>query len=270
MPLQLDKALERLARDPSAPIDLAEIALLMSRDEYPNLDVEAHLNELNAMAHEAQPYLRGHLAHQVQGLCRYVFHEMGFRGNVEQYYDPRNSYLNAVLERRLGIPITLAAVTSRSVGGGACNSWVSVCRGTSSSRRSIRVGDLLDPFNGGRVLSLGCESLVSGDRVPFEASKVAARAVALGAWCRMFNRLRGIYFKARTGLARFASWNACGYGRRASLRRDLGASLQARTAGQGDRTPASLSGVATEADDVEKIRVAEHGDQDGCSGINPR
>src|SRR6266498_397211 len=105
MPHSLDAALEKLARDPGAPVDLAEIALLLARDEFPNLDVEAHLNELNAMAYEVRPYLRGHLAHQVQGLCRYLFHEMGFRGNVEHYYDPRNSYLNAVLERRLGIPI---------------------------------------------------------------------------------------------------------------------------------------------------------------------
>src|SRR5260370_42669921 len=110
MPLDRDHALAQLAREPTARLDLAEIALLLARDEFPFLDVEAHLNELDAMAHEAAPYLRGHLAHRVQGLCRYLFHDMGFRGNQQDYYDPRNSYFNAVLERRLGIPISLAAV----------------------------------------------------------------------------------------------------------------------------------------------------------------
>src|SRR5215470_341957 len=100
MPLQLDQALRTLSRDPAAPLDLAELALLLARDEYADLDVEAHLNEINAMAREAAPYLRGHLAHQVQGLCRYLFHEMGFRGNQQNYYDARNSYFNQVLERR--------------------------------------------------------------------------------------------------------------------------------------------------------------------------
>src|SRR5256714_15391410 len=111
MPLQLDTALDTLARDPSAPLDLAEVSLLLARDEFSFLDVDAHLHELTAMANEVKPYLRGHLAHQIQGLCRYLFHEMGFRGNPRDYYDPRNSYFNQVLERRLGIPITLSAVT---------------------------------------------------------------------------------------------------------------------------------------------------------------
>src|SRR5947207_4230857 len=108
--MQLDTALETLSRDPAAPLDLAEIALLLARDEFSFLDVEGHLNELAAMAQEVKPYLRGHLAHQVQGLCRYLFHEMGFRGNERDYFDPSNSYFNQVLERRLGIPISLSAV----------------------------------------------------------------------------------------------------------------------------------------------------------------
>ena len=84
MSLQLDAALKLLAREPAAPLDLAELALLLARDEFTDLDVEAHLGELTAMAREAAPYLRGHLAHQVQGLCRYLFHEMGFRGNQQR------------------------------------------------------------------------------------------------------------------------------------------------------------------------------------------
>ena len=91
---------------------MAEIALRLARDEYPNVDVEAHIGELNAMAHEARRYMSGNLSAKVTGLCRYLFHDMGFRGNVKDYYDPGNSYFNLVLERRTGIPITLSALVT--------------------------------------------------------------------------------------------------------------------------------------------------------------
>src|SRR5437870_9559773 len=157
--MQLDSALETLARDPAAPLDLAEIALLLARDEFSFLDVEGQLNELNAMANEVKPYLSGHLAHQVQGLCRYLFHEMGFRSNPRDYYDPRNSYFNQVLERRLGIPISLSAVTM-AIGQRAGMTIAGVglpghfIVKASDPRQQI----LLDPFHGGRILSLAdCE-----------------------------------------------------------------------------------------------------------------
>ena len=108
--MDCNAALDLLARDPAAPLDPAELALHLARDEYPLLDVDAHLSELAGMAHEARAYLGGGLEARVTGLCRYLFHEMGFRGNAQEYYDPLNSYLNQVLERRTGIPITLSAV----------------------------------------------------------------------------------------------------------------------------------------------------------------
>ena len=116
--MNLDETLELLARTPEAPLDVGEIALWLAKDEFTELDVEAHLGELNSMAHEAGRYIHGDLAAQVAGLCRYLFHDMGFHGNTKDYYDPRNSYLNQVLERRTGIPITLAGL-SLAVGGRA-------------------------------------------------------------------------------------------------------------------------------------------------------
>src|SRR6266436_10306186 len=86
--MNLDAALDLLAREPAAPLDVAELALHLARDEYADLDVEAQLGELNGMAHEARLYLRGSLRARVTGLCRYLFHEMGFRGNTRDYYDP--------------------------------------------------------------------------------------------------------------------------------------------------------------------------------------
>src|SRR5258707_473570 len=108
--MDLDASLCALARDPAAPVDVAELALRLACDEYPDLDVEAYLSELDGMAREARTYLGGALAGQVHGLCRYLFHEMGFHGNTRNYYDPRNSYLNQVLDRRTGLPITLSVV----------------------------------------------------------------------------------------------------------------------------------------------------------------
>ncbi len=104
--MDLDATLNLLASKPEISVDLAEIALQLARDEYPDLDVEAYLSQLTAMAHESQRYLAGGLEARLAGLCRYLFHDMGFRGNVQTYYDPRNSYLNEVIERRTGIPIT--------------------------------------------------------------------------------------------------------------------------------------------------------------------
>src|SRR5262245_110359 len=74
-PMNLDAALDLLAMNPDAPLDVAELALHLARDEYPDLDVEAYLKELDGMAHEARTYLRGDLEARVGGLCRYLFHE---------------------------------------------------------------------------------------------------------------------------------------------------------------------------------------------------
>jgi regulator of sirC expression with transglutaminase-like and TPR domain len=192
-------ALTTLARDPTAPLDLAEVALALARDEYPGLDVEAYLAELAGMAHEAQPLLRGRLEGRVAGLCRYLFHDMGFRGNTQSYYDPRNSYFNEVLDRRTGIPITLAAVAMavgrraglEIVGIGLPGHFVAKAV---AGRREV----LFDPFHGGRVLTpRDCERLV--ERVlgqPFEATPESLRPVPLGFIVqRMLNNLKGVYLR---------------------------------------------------------------------------
>jgi regulator of sirC expression with transglutaminase-like and TPR domain len=199
MTLNLNTALQTLAQDPSAPFDLAEIALLLARDEFPNVDVEAHLSELGAMAHEVAP-LRGHLAHQVQGLCRYLFHDMGFRGNQRDYYDPRNSYFNLVLERRTGIPITLSAVTM-AIGRRAGLNLVGVGLPGHFIVKAVNDAQevLIDPFHGGRILSLDdCENLVrQATGVAFEATALALQPLPLGSIVqRMLGNLKAIYLKA--------------------------------------------------------------------------
>ncbi len=93
-------------------IDLAEAALCVAEEEYPELDpgrYRARLDELGERARRALTGTSG-LRGQVERLNRLLFVEERFRGNRERYDDPRNSYLNEVLDRRTGIPITLSLV----------------------------------------------------------------------------------------------------------------------------------------------------------------
>jgi regulator of sirC expression with transglutaminase-like and TPR domain len=93
-------------------IDLGEAALEIGREHYPGLEVAAYLARLDAMA----AAVRAELAPEsptgavVAAINRHLFAELGFRGNQDDYYDPRNSYLNEVLDRRTGIPITLCII----------------------------------------------------------------------------------------------------------------------------------------------------------------
>jgi len=218
--MNFDAALHQLALDPASPLDLAELALLLARDEYPDLDVEACLSELDGMAHEAKAYLRGDLQARVEGLCRYLFHEMGFRGNKQEYYDARNSYLNQVLERRKGIPISLSvvamAVGNRAglhvMGVGLPGHFVVKAVAEPSEQdflsRAVKGSDsmcggreiIFDPFHGGRLLSpKDCEHLVyqvTGET--FQLTPGSLQEVPVGfILLRMLNNLKGTYLRDR-------------------------------------------------------------------------
>ncbi len=195
--MDLDRALDQLAQDAQAPLDVAELALSLARDEYGNLDVEAYLSELTGMAHEAKSYVRGNLENRVAGLCRYLFHEMGFRGNVQEYYDPRNSYLNQVMDRRTGIPITLS-VLAMAIGRRAGLEIVGV--GLPGHFVAKAVGDgeevVFDPFHGGRQLTAtDCENLVhqvtgnSFRASPDTLDALPLRLIAI----RMLSNLKAVY-----------------------------------------------------------------------------
>ncbi|MEH2065634.1 MAG: SirB1 family protein [Nostoc sp.] len=93
-------------------IDLAKAALYIALEEYPNLDPEEYLNALDTMAWELQERLPSsrYPLRIVQSINQYLYDDLKFSGNKIDYYDPRNSFLNNVIDRRLGIPITLALV----------------------------------------------------------------------------------------------------------------------------------------------------------------
>ena len=91
-------------------IDLGLAALLVAAEEYPQLLPEPYLRRLDLLAERVRDRLDEETAPLVilQELSRVLFEEEGFRGNAEAYYDPRNSFLNDVLDRRVGVPLTLS------------------------------------------------------------------------------------------------------------------------------------------------------------------
>ncbi len=94
-----------------AEIPLAEAALAIAEEEYPGLRARGYLDLLDELARDVRSAAQGLGAAAIlRALRRVLFEERGFRGNAEAYYDPRNSFLNEVLDRRLGIPLTLAIV----------------------------------------------------------------------------------------------------------------------------------------------------------------
>lgn len=97
---------------PDEQINLARAALYLAQEEYPDLEVEEYLNALDTMAAEIAERLpsENYPLRIIQTINQYLFEDLKFRGNIEEYYDPRNSYLNQVIDRRMGIPITLSLV----------------------------------------------------------------------------------------------------------------------------------------------------------------
>jgi len=93
-------------------IDVAAAAFLIAAVEYPQIDIPYQMDFLNAIAKGAAAKFTPEREplYCVNMLSEYLFDELKFLGNKDDYYDPRNSFLNEVLSRRLGIPISLSLV----------------------------------------------------------------------------------------------------------------------------------------------------------------
>jgi regulator of sirC expression with transglutaminase-like and TPR domain len=105
------KRLAAVAGPGAARIPLAEAALWIAAEEYPELDVEAYLDRLDELAEVARRTMLPCAAEERAARFNdFFFRELGFAGNTETYEDPRNSFLNDVLDRRRGIPISLSLV----------------------------------------------------------------------------------------------------------------------------------------------------------------
>ena len=191
---------EMAARSDDA-IDLAEASLLIAGEEYPDLDLPrylARLDELGAQlrrrAGDATPEAA------VPALNQLLFEQEGFRGNTEDYYDPRNSFLNDVLDRRTGIPISLCTVYIEVARrGGLGLEGVGLPGHFVVRLSSPPVPVLFDPFHGGTPLTLEeCQRRL--DRIYSGRLRLHPRMLApcsrKAILARMLRNLKGIYVKA--------------------------------------------------------------------------
>jgi regulator of sirC expression with transglutaminase-like and TPR domain len=187
------------AAQPDADLDLLEGALLVAQDARPGLDrtaIELQIDQL------AEPLTRRQLtglpaAAQARALADQLFVRAGFRGNTSDYYDPRNSFLDEVLARRTGIPISLAVLyveVARRAGVSASpvgfpGHFLACIDGGDGSRLVI------DPFHGGSVrneTALGELLRRSGSNLEFSEELLAPTPVRQVV-SRMLMNLRGIY-----------------------------------------------------------------------------
>lgn len=196
------KRLLDLMGRPDDDIDLAEAALLVAAEEDPELDIPGYLGQLDALAETLRRRLAPDLPvqQQIEALNRYLFEELGFRPNPADYYDPRNSFLNDVLDRRLGIPLTLSIVyieVGRRLG--LPLSGVSF-PGHFLVRCAVSGGMvIIDPYSSG--ISLSIEDLrdrlklLKGDDVPSEEQVAAMLGAAAKSdvLVRMLRNLKAIY-----------------------------------------------------------------------------
>ena len=219
---QVVRELERAMNAPGQ--DLAPAALVIARVEYPSLDAGQYLTALDRMGEEASARLRAVASQDdaLQAFNEYFYDELGFTGNREQYDDPRNSFLNEVLDRRTGIPISLAVVymeVARRAGmkiaginfPGHFLIRAAAGRAHADGTRQADSQDfhILDPFHGGARLSeTDCRELLRqhvGDAAAFDETLLEP-ATRHDMVVRMLVNLKRLYVRMRSfPQARFTS-----------------------------------------------------------------
>ena len=197
---------QRLLRHEARP-DLVRIALEIARDAYPELRPEPYLAIIDGLAARVRERCAaGAKPRQVLGQINWVlFVEEGFRGNTEEYYDPRNSYLNEVIDRKTGIPITLAVLywtLAERVG-------LAMAGVNLPAHFLLRVGRgdatiFVDPFHAGALLDrAGCERRLAeivGQPVALSEIQLEPCGVDLVV-SRMLRNLKSIYVQQHDYIA---------------------------------------------------------------------
>ncbi len=181
---------------PNGRLDRA--ALELATLGTPDLEPEPFLDQLNEMASQLADRMRNFNDGRdfVETAQRYLFGELGFHGNQEDFFDPGNSFLNQVLERRTGIPITLSVM------------YMEIARrlampvfGIGLPRHFIIQFDdgnyatYIDPYNGGRTLTVQECFALAGAKVadPILLRRASKKQIAM----RMLQNLRGVYLRRR-------------------------------------------------------------------------
>ncbi len=179
------------------PLDRAALAFAL--EEYPELDIQSYLRKLDAYAASAEVLVGLDRApvNVIEGLNEVLFVQEGLKGNDEDYYDPRNSYLNEVIDRKLGIPISLSVI------------YIEVAKRINFLIEGIgfpghflikHVAEdreiVIDPFDHGRILTLNdCQELLDKSHSgtvhlnPSILQAMDRRAIIT----RMLYNLKGIY-----------------------------------------------------------------------------
>jgi len=208
--VQVSADLEKAMNAPNE--DLAPAALAIARVEYPSLDTRSYLDAIDRMGDEAGTRVirtgaRGQDAIKV--LNEYLYDEQRFTGNRHQYDDPRNSFLNEVLDRRTGIPISLAVVyleVARRAGvhvAGVNFPGHFLLRAADEQARLRYGGDFLivDPFHGGALLSeVDCREMLRqhvGEEAAFNRDLLAP-ATRHDIVVRMLVNLKRLYVRMRS------------------------------------------------------------------------
>ena len=186
---------------PTEEIRLDMAALMLARTQYPGLDLSAQLARLDALAARADCSRLNTPLENINNLNRLLFKEENFAGNEEEYDDPRNSYLNDVLDRKTGIPITLSVIYQEVarrcglpiVGVGFPGHFLA--KYVTGSAEII-----VDPFHGGAILDPAeCEEKLKaqfGEDAEFLPTYLTATSNKQ-TLARMLNNLKGSYFRRK-------------------------------------------------------------------------
>ncbi len=189
---------------PDLGIPLAEAALLLACEEYPHLSLTPYLDELDRMADsvENKTATDSSPIETIAAINQVLFLDYGFEGNAEKYYDPRNSFLNDVIERRKGIPITLSAIyieVARRVGFNIDGVGMP---GHFLVKYLSRTEEIfVDPFNQGAILTRDdCRGLLPPGQLETGRSSEQwlRRVTNRHILTRMLVNLRAIYLQAQT------------------------------------------------------------------------
>jgi len=188
-----------LARQPDDALDLVHAALLIAAEGDEDLDVSHYLKVVDTLAESFQNHQRSHqdIGISISSLSDFIHQTEGFSGNVSNYYDPANSYLNRVIDTRVGIPISLALVhigigkrLDLPVGGINFPGHFLVRYG-----RERKV--IIDPFSGRSLSDTDCATLlgqIAGRRVIMEPAHLEFaenKAILI----RMLDNLKQIFWR---------------------------------------------------------------------------
>ena len=187
---------------PPEQVDLAAAALLIALDEYPGLDVSGYLARIDTIAERTSAQLPLDAAERplkaIECINYQLFEIEGFRGNQEDYYDPRNSFLNDVIDRKTGIPITLSVLymeVGRRIGLGVEGVGMPGHFIVKCKQHDVEI--FVDPFERGEILlEEGCQrKLTRLHGKSFQFDRSFLDSVNPGQiLTRMLNNLKGIYW----------------------------------------------------------------------------